>query len=177
MKLGGRYKVIGKKKFAKLDMSYDEVLDKFEEALCNVSEESRLAGSIDRDTGVFKIEYKVNPKKKDAYETYCLLVQVKGKPDGTTKIEYAFVFDRFIYWYTKLLSLICFAVPLAAAGFVYFKFQMRELMHLALYIPLLLISAFGMFSLIGYREKKSDVEPMVEEFEQLLVSAFEESEE
>lgn len=157
-----------------LEMPYDTVLDTFEEALCNTDSDSRLIGSLDRETGVFKIEYRVTPGKNDTFETYCMLVQVKDKGDGTTKIEYAFVHDRLISVYTKLLSIICFIVPLVAASLVYFKFELRELIHLALYIPLLLISAFGVFSLLGYREKSGDIKPMVKEFEQLLVSAFEE---
>lgn len=177
MKLSARYKIIGKKRFAKLDMSYDEVLDAFEQALCKADNGSRLSGSVDRETGVFKIEYKINPKKNETFETYCMLVQVKDKGDGITKIEYAFVFDRFICWYTRILSLICFAVPLAAASLVYFRFMMRELVHLALYIPLLLISAFGLFSLIGYKESRAAVYPMVKDFEELLVSAFDDTEE
>lgn len=176
MKLSARYKVIGKKRFAKLQMPYNTVLDIFEEALCNTDEESRISGSVNRETGIFKIEYKVDPQKKDTFETYCMLVQVKRKSAEETKIEYAFVFDRFIYWYTKILSVVCFLIPLAAAALVYFMFEMRELSHLVLYIPLLLISAFGMFSLLGYREKKASVEPMVQEFEEMLISAFDEQE-
>jgi hypothetical protein len=72
------------------------------------------------------------------------------------------------------LSAICFAVPVGAAALVYFKFMMRSPIHLALYIPLLLIALFGLFSLFCYKERRSDVEPMVTEFEQLLVSSFEE---
>lgn len=174
MKLNARYKVIGKKRFAKLDMPYDEVLDTFENAIANLSADSRLVGSVDRETGVFKIEYKLDPQKNDTFETYCILVQIKDKGDGTTKIEYAFVYDRFISLYTRILSAICFLVPLAAAGLVYFYFKMRELMHLTLYIPLMLISAFGLFSLIAYNEKQEAAEPMVKDFEELLVSAFEE---
>ena len=174
MKLGGRYKLIGKKRFAMLELPYEKVLDTFEEALCNTNPGSRLLGSLDRETGVFKIEYKVTPGKNDTFETYCMLVQVKSKGDGTTKIEYAFVHDRLVSIYTKVLSVVCFAVPLAAASLVYFKFQLRELIHLALYIPLLLISAFGVFSLLGYKEKSADIKPMVKEFEELLINAFEE---
>lgn len=174
MKLGGRYKLIGKKRFALLEMPYDRVLDIFEEALCNVNPGSRLLGSLDRETGVFKIEYKVNAAKNDTFETYCMLVQVKDKGDGTTKIEYAFVFDRVVSIYTKVLSIICSVVPLVSASIVYFKFELKDLIHLALYIPLLLVSAFGIFSLLGYGEKSADIKPMVQEFEELLVSAFEE---
>lgn len=174
MKLNARYKVMGKKRFAKLDMPYETVLDTFEEAIGNLDEDSRLVGSVDRESGMFKIEYRIDEEKKDTFETYCILVQVKDKGDGTTKIEYAFVFDRFICWYTRILSAVCFAAPLAAAALVFFKLQLRELLHLILYIPLLLISAFGLFSLLGYREKRQAVEPMVKEFEELLISAFEE---
>lgn len=174
MKLSGRYKLIGKKRYAMLEMPYDKVLDIFEEALCNTNPGSRLIGSFDRETGVFKIEYKVNAGKNDTFETYCMLVQVKDKGEGITKIEYAFVHDRLVSVYTKILSAVCFAVPLAASALVYFDFKLRELVYLALYIPLLLISAFGIFSMLGYRERSSDVKPMVKEFEALLSEAFEE---
>lgn len=174
MKLSARYKVIGKKRFAKLGMPYEEVLDTFENAIANLPEDSRLVGSVNRETGVFKIEYKLDPNKKDTFETYCILVQVKDKGDETTKIEYAFVYDRFISWYTRILSAVCFAVPLGAASLAYFYFKMQEMVHLTLYAPLLLISAFGLFSLLAYNEKKEAVQPMVKDFEQLLISTFDE---
>ncbi len=173
MKLGGRYKQVGKKRHALLDIPYDEVMDTFENALAN-SNESRLVASINHENGIFKIEYKLRADKKDTYETFCLLVEVIELDDGMTKIEYVFVYDRVMSWYTKALSIICFAVPLSAAALVYFKFAMREMIHLALYIPLLLIAGFGIFSLFGYKERRSDIEPMVTEFEKLLISVFEE---
>lgn len=173
MNIGGRYKQVGKKRHAILDIPFNEVMDTFENTLSN-TDDTRLVSSVNRDTGVFKIEYKLRADKKDTYENYCLLTEVTELDDGMTKIEYVFVYDRLISWYTKFLSVICFAVPVAAASLVYFKFMMRSLGHLALYIPLLLIAAFGLFSLFGYKERRSDVEPMVREFEQLLVSSFEE---
>ena len=174
MKIGGRYKLIGKKRHAVLDIPYEQVLDAFEDSLSEFDESSRLSGSIDRETGIFKIEYKLDSSKKEVYETYCLLVQVKETMDGMTKIEYAFVFDRLIAWYTRILSLICFAVPLASAALVYFKFQLHELIHLLIYVPLLLISAFGIFSLAAYREKREEIKPIIKEFEQLLMDNFNE---
>ena len=173
MKIGGRYKQMGKRRHAMLELPFDEVMDTFEKALTN-TEDSRLVASVDRQSGVFKIEYKLRADKKDAFETYCLLVEVVEVEDGITKIEYVFVYDRLISWYTKILSVICFAVPLSAAALVYLKFEMRSLVHLALYIPLLLVSLFGVFSLFGYKERRSDVEPMIAEFQQMLVDAFQE---
>lgn len=172
MKLGGRYKVIGKKRHAVLDLPYGEVLDTFEEVLCDSGEVSRLTGSVNRETGVFKIEYKISAGKRDVYENYCMLVQLRETDNGGTRIDYAFVYDRLLSWYTRILSLICFAVPLAATLMIYFMFELRSPIHLALYIPLLLISAFGLFSLFGCREKCDSVKPMVKEFEQLLINAF-----
>lgn len=174
MKLGGRYKLIGKKRQAILDLPYEQVLDIFENALCDSLEHSRLSGSINRETGVFKIEYKLSAQGGEVYENYCMLVEVKALDNGNTKIEYAFVYDRVLSWYTRFLSLICFAVPLAAALLVYFKFMLRSPIHLSIYVPLLLISAFGVFSLISYKEKCENVKPMVKEFEQLLITAFNE---
>jgi hypothetical protein len=173
MNIGGRYKQVGKKRHAILEMSYDEVMATFEKALKN-TDESRLVSSVNRETGVFKIEYKFKANKKDTYESYCLLVEVSEVENGLTKIEYVFVYDRLTSVYTKVLSLICFTVPVAAAALVYFKFLMRSPIHLVLYIPLALVALFGLFSLFGYKERRSDVEPMVREFEQLLVSSFEE---
>ena len=43
---------------------------------------------------------------------------------------------------------------------------------MAIYVPLILISAFGVFSLFGYKERKSDVKPMIREFEEMLISEF-----
>ena len=171
MKLSARYKVIGKKRFAKLGMPYEEVLDTFENAIANLPEDSRLVGSVNRETGVFKIEYKIADRKNDTYENYCMLVDLKPTKGGT-KIEYAFVYDRLISWYTRILSVICFLVPLAAILTIFLKFELKELVHLAIYIPLGLISAFGVFSLFGYKESKSKVKPMVKEFEAFLMSAF-----
>lgn len=170
MNVGARYKLIGKRRRALLDLPYDEVLDTFENALSD-DENSRLSGSVNRDTGVFKIEYKIADRKNDTYENYCMLVDLKPTKGGT-KIEYAFVYDRLISWYTRILSVICFLVPLAAILTIFLKFELKELVHLAIYIPLGLISAFGVFSLFGYKEKKSKVKPMVKEFETLLMSAF-----
>lgn len=174
MKIGGRYKLIGKKKHAILDLPYDEVLNTFEKALCNNDPDSRLSGSVNRETGIFKIEYKISERKNDYYENYCLLVEITEAEDGDTRIEYAFVYDRLVSLYTKFLSVICFLVPLVAALFIYFKFELKDLVHLALYIPLLLISAFGVFSLFGYNERKEQVKPMIKEFEHLLISSFDE---
>ena len=146
------------------------MLDTFENALSD-DENSRLSGSVNRDTGVFKIEYKIADRKNDTYENYCMLVDLKPTKGGT-KIEYAFVYDRLISWYTRILSVICFLVPLAAILTIFLKFELKELVHLAIYIPLGLISAFGVFSLFGYKESKSKVKPMVKEFEAFLMSAF-----
>ena len=170
MNVGARYKLIGKRRRALLDLPYDEVLDTFENALSD-DENSRLSGSVNRDTGVFKIEYKIADRKNDTYENYCMLVDLKPTKGGT-KIEYAFVYDRLISWYTRILSVICFLVPLAAILTIFLKFELKELVHLAIYIPLGLISAFGVFSLFGYKESKSKVKPMGKEFEAFLMSAF-----
>lgn len=170
MNIGARYKLIGKRRRALLDLPYDEVIDTFENALSG-NEDSRLSGSVNRDTGVFKIEYKIADRKNDTYENYCMLVDLKPT-EGGTKIEYAFVYDRLISWYTRILSVICFLVPLAAILTIFLKFELKELVHLAIYIPLGLISAFGVFSLFGYKESKSKVKPMVKEFEAFLMSAF-----
>ena len=170
MNIGARYKLIGKRRRALLDLPYDEVIDTFENALSD-DENSRLSGSVNRDTGVFKIEYKIADRKNDTYENYCMLVELKPT-EGGTKIEYAFVYDRLISWYTRILSVICFLVPLAAILTIFLKFELKELVHLAIYIPLGLISAFGVFSLFGYKESKSKVKPMVKEFEAFLMSAF-----
>lgn len=172
MKIGGRYKLIGKKKHAILDLPYDEVLDTFEKMLCTDDPDSRLSGSVNRETGVFKIEYKISENKNDCYENYCLLVEITEMEDGDTRIEYAFVYDRLISLYTKFLSVICFLVPLVAALFIFFKFELKDLVHLALYIPLLLISSFGLFSLFGYNESKDRVKPMIKEFERMLIASF-----
>ena len=170
MNIGARYKLIGKRRRALLDLPYDEVIDTFENAMSD-DEKSRLSGSVNRDTGVFKIEYKIADRKNDTYENYCMLVDLKPTKGGT-KIEYAFVYDRLISWYTRILSVICFLVPLAAILTIFLKFELKELVHLAIYIPLGLISAFGVFSLFGYKESKSKVKPMVKEFEAFLMSAF-----
>ncbi len=173
MKISKRYKVIGKKRYAKLQMPIEQVLDIFEDALSNANEGTRLCGTVNRENGVFRIEYKISSSKKYTYENYCMLVTLAETEDGGTKIEYAFVYDRFMSSYTALLSIICFLVPLSAALFIYFYYQLRSASYLAIYIPLLLVSSFGVFSLIGYKEKKSDVKPMINEFEHFLVSAFE----
>ena len=170
MNVGARYQLIGKRRRALLDLPYDEVIDTFENALSD-DENSRLSGSVNRDTGVFKIEYKIADRKNDTYENYCMLVDLKPTKGGT-KIEYAFVYDRLISWYTRILSVICFLVPLAAILTIFLKFELKELVHLAIYIPLGLISAFGVFSLFGYKESKSKDMPMVKEFEAFLMSAF-----
>lgn len=173
MKISARYKVIGKRKRAILELPYKPVLRRFEDALC-ANGGTRLSGSVDRDTGRFKIEYKTSLEKNEVYENYCMLAQVKKTPDGYSKIEYAFVYDRLMSVYTAILSIICFLVPLGAAAVVYFNFMLRSPIHLLLYVPLLLISAFGLFSLFIYREKMAVVKPMVKEFEKLMADIFSE---
>ena len=168
--MASRYKLLGKKRHAVLDLPYNQVLDTFEKAL--VKNDGSLCGSIDRETGVFKIEYRVEPGKKDVYETYCMLVSLKRLDDNKTKIEYGFVFDRFLNLYTRILSMVCFIVPLFAAAFFFLKFHLNSPKTLFLYIPLLLISGFGLFSFIAYKEKKEEAIKMVKEFEELLISAF-----
>ncbi len=170
MNIGKRYKVLGKRRRAILDLPCKGVTDTFEEALAD-GKDSRLSGSVNRETGVFKLEYKITPDKNDTYENYCMLVELKPT-NGGTKIEYAFVYDRLISWYTRIMSIICFLVPLAAMLTIFFKFNLTDPIHLAIYIPLMLISLFGVFSLFGYKEKKSKVKPMVKEFEEFLMSAF-----
>lgn len=170
MNIGKRYKVLGKRRRALLDLPYEEVLDTFENALSDENG-SRLVGSVNRETGVFKLEYKIVEDKNDTYENYCMLVDLKPTNSGT-KIEYAFVYDRLISWYTRILSIICFLVPLAAMLTILLKFNFTDVIHLAIYIPLFLISVFGIFSLFGYKESKSKVKPMVKEFEELLISSF-----
>ena len=172
MNIGKRYKVLGKRRRAILDLPYEEVLNTFENALSDENG-TRLSGSVNRETGIFKLEYKIVEDKNDTYENYCMLVGLKPT-NGGTKIEYAFVYDRLISWYTRILSIICFLVPLAAMLTISLKFNFTEVIHLAIYIPLFLISLFGIFSLFGYKESKSKVKPMVKEFEQLLISAFDE---
>lgn len=172
MNIGKRYKVLGKRRRAILDLPYEEVLNTFENALSDENG-TRLSGSVNRETGIFKLEYKIVEDKNDTYENYCMLVGLKPT-NGGTKIEYAFVYDRLISWYTRILSIICFLVPLAAMLTILLKFNFTEVIHLAIYIPLFLISLFGIFSLFGYKESKSKVKPMVKEFEQLLISAFDE---
>lgn len=171
MNIGKRYKILGKRRRAILDLPYDEVLVAFEDALAS-AEDSRLSGSVNRETGVFKLEYKITEGKNDTYENYCTLVELKPTKNGGTKIEYAFVYDRLISWYTRLMSIICFLVPLGAMLYIFLKFRLTELIHLAIYIPLMLISLFGVFTLFGYKEKQSMVKPMVKEFEELLMSVF-----
>ena len=75
MKIGGRYKLIGKRKHAILDLPYAQVCETFENMLIN-SDVTRLMGSVNRNTGVFKIEYKIHGRQKDTYETYCMLVEL-----------------------------------------------------------------------------------------------------
>ncbi len=171
MKIGARYKLLGKCRHAVLDLPLNEVSEMFENALCS-SENTRLSGSVNSNTGVFKIEYKIPGRKNDTYENYCMLVELFETDDGGTRIEYAFVYDRLLSWYTRILSVICFIVPLAAALIIYFRFALTEPKHLLVYIPLLLISAFGVFSLFGYKEKMSSVKPMVKDFEKMLIAAF-----
>ncbi len=170
MNIGSRYKVLGKRRCAMLDLPYEEVLDTFEDVLSDENK-SRLSGSVNRETGVFRLEYKIVKDKNDTYENYCMLVDLKATEDGT-KIEYAFVYDRLISWYTRIMSIVCFLFPIVAMLTIFFKFNLTDPIHLAIYIPLLLISLFGVFSLFGYKEKKSKVKPMVKEFEELLMAAF-----
>lgn len=173
MKLGGKYKLIGKKKYATIEYPIEKVAEIFTKALSKGNRESRLQGSVNQKTGLYKIYYKISDKKGDYYENYCLLAELKAIDDNTTQIQYCFVYDRVINYYTKALSLICFAVSLAAAAVAFFGLGIKNVF---LYIVLLIISAFGIVSLFAYKEKQSDAEPIVGEFEQLLMNTFSDSE-
>ena len=48
-----------------------------------------------------------NMADKNLYENYLLIANLAEDDEGA-KVEYRFVFDNFMFWYTKILSLLCF---------------------------------------------------------------------
>ena len=169
MKINGRYKLAAKKKYCELEMPVAKVRAAFKEAIKDGENKLPIVGSVDPKTGIFKILYKISDRKGDVYENYCLLVELKELEPGITKIEYDFVFDKAMCYYTKFLSAVCILAPAAAALLAILKYHYSNLW---LYIPLSLVALFGVFSLFGFREKKRDIMPVIKEFENLIVSVF-----
>jgi len=170
MKLGNRYRSIGKKRFVVLEKPKSEVEEELKVSLKRSFSKGMIAGNINPKTGIFKLFYKASQKRGDIYENYCLLAEVSEETDVTSKIEYSFVLDFGIWAYTKILALLCTLIPIVSALLAFFVYDFRTPLIL---VPLALISVFGAFSFFVFKEKQSSVRPIVGEFEQLIVDTFE----
>jgi len=171
MTLGKRYKSVGKKRFVILGNPKPEVEKELVISLKQNSSKSKIVGNINHKTGVIKLYYKASEKRGDIYENYCLLAEVLEETEGTSKIEYSFVFDFGIWVYTKVLALLCILIPIVSSLLAFFVYDFRTPL---VFIPLALVAAFGAFSFFVFKEKQSSVRPIIGEFEKLLVDTFEE---
>lgn len=173
MTIGNRYQLIGKKRFVVLEKPEAQVRKELEISLKRNTLKNRIAGNINHKTGIFKLCYRASKKRGDIYENYCLLAEVSKETDETSKIEYAFVFDFWIWLYTKFLALLCILVPIISASVAHFKYHFKNPLA---FIPFILVALFGAFSFFVFKEKQSDVKPLISEFEQLLVDTFDNEE-
>lgn len=169
MKIKGRYKLLGKRKFAQLEMPYEKVKEAFNNAVLERKDEFPLQITFDQKSEIYKIFYEIENGKGDVFETFCLLVEFKKKSDKLTEIEYNFVFDRLMSYYTKFLSIICVVAPLISVLIAYFVYNFTNVWF---YIPVGLVAAFGIFSLFGFKERADDVRPIVTKFENMLMKIF-----
>lgn len=170
MQLERKYKLIGKKKYATIERPITKAAEIFLNAL-KKGNGGLLQGKFSKEGNMFKVFYKVSDDKKDFYENYYLLVELEKVDENTTKIQYCFVYDKMTNIYTKILSIICFLISGIASAVAFFKVGITNIVF---HTVLLIVSAFGIISLFAYKEKLSDVEPMVNEFEKLLVDSFSE---
>lgn len=161
-----RYKMLGKKKFARLLVDYDSAKGLFDAAAANLTKSDALVCVKPKKSDFYKFCYKVD--NKNLYEDYLLFVNIAEDDEGA-KVEYRFVFDNLMFWYTKILSILCIVVPILTAIFAKFSFGKANLL---VYIPLAIIALFGIIALFLYNEDKEKAEGILETFENFLVDTF-----
>ena len=173
MNLPNRYKFIGRKKFVILPSTPEQVMDEMLNAVDALDDSSSLVGVKEENGEFFKFNYRPAPGKKNIYEDYCLLASVLPEENGNTRVEYRFAHDIWMAVYTKALAGLCFIIPVIIALLAAFALKNTNPL---IYIPLGLIAAFALGAFIFFWEKKEKVYPIVNAFEQWMVSVFDKGE-
>ncbi len=174
MKLPSRYKFIGRKKFVVLPLQQERVEEMLLTAIDGLDDNAQLVAVKEENSAVYKFNYRPAPGKKNIYEDYCLLANVLSEEGGNqTKVEYRFAHDLWMAVYTKVLAGLCFFIPVIIALLAAFVLKNTNPL---IYIPLALIAAFALGAFIFFWEKKEKVYPIVDAFEQWLVSIFDKGE-
>ncbi len=161
-----RYKMLGKKKFARLPVDYNSAKGLFDAAAANLAKSDELVCIKPKKSDFYKIFYKVD--NKNLYENYLLFVNIAEDDEGA-KVEYRLVFDKLMFWYTKILSILCMLIPVLTAIFAKFSFGKANLL---VYIPLAIIALFGIVALFLYNEDEKKAKGILEAFENFLVHTF-----
>lgn len=161
-----RYKMIGKKKFARIPVDFESAKGLFDAAAGNLGKGDDLVGIKPKKGGFYKFFYKVD--QKNLYEDYLLIANLAEDEEGC-KVEYRFVFDNLMFWYTKILSVLCIVVPVLTAIFAKFSFGKANWL---VYVPLAVVALFGMAALFLFNEDKKKAEGILEAFEAFLVNTF-----
>ncbi len=173
MQLPNRYKFIGRKKFVVLPLPQEQVEEMLTSAIGQLEDTDHLVGVKEVSSTLYKFNYRPAPGKKNIYEDYCLLASVLSEEEGSTKVEYRFAHDLWMAVYTKVLAGLCFIIPIIVALLAAFVLKNTNPL---IYIPLVLIATFALGAFIFFWEKKEKVYPIVDAFEQWLVSIFDKGE-
>ena len=161
-----RFKMLSKKKFARLPVGFDVAKNLFNSKADELNKKVNLVCVKPKNSEFYKFYYKVD--EKNLYENYLLIANLAEDEEGA-KVEYRFVFDNFMFWYTKILSLLCLIVPVLTAIFAKFSFGKANLL---VYIPLAIIAVFGAVSLLVFKENKNKAEDILSAFENFLIDTF-----
>lgn len=161
-----RYKMLSKKKFARVPVDYDSAKGLFNAAAENLDKTDALVCVKPKKGDFYKFYYKVD--KKNLYEDYLLIANLAEDDEGC-KVEYRFVFDNFIFWYTKILSVLCAVVPILTAIFAKISFGKANWL---VYLPLAIIAIFGIVGLFLFNEDKEKAQNILDTFETFLVDTF-----
>ena len=161
-----RYKMLSKKKFARLPVDFDSAKGLFDSKAENLSKSDSLICVKPKNGDFYKFFYKVDDK--NLYENYLLIANLKEDEEGA-KAEYRFVFDNLMFWYTKILAILCIIAPVLTAIFAKFSFGKANLL---IYIPLAIVAIFGVIALFLFNEDRKKAEGILDAFENFLVDTF-----
>lgn len=161
-----RYKLLEKKHFARLPVDLESAKGLFDTAASHLGKKDSLVCVKSKKEDFYKFYYRLN--NKNLYENYLLIVNFVEDEEGG-KVEYDFAFDKVMFWYTKILSMLCIIVPILTAIFAKFSFGKANAL---VYIPLAIVALFGLAALFLFNEDRKKAEGIIEAFEAFLVDTF-----
>lgn len=166
-----RFKVIGKKRFARLPYDIITANKKLVRAVNSLDKNGDMVCIKPKSGKYYRFYQKLDGKT--LFENFLIIADITADSEGT-KIEYRYVFDMISYITTRLLSVLCVLVPIITgliAGFVYKK------TNFLVYLPLAVVALIGVGSFYFFREDRQKADPMVERFERFLVETFNDNQE